>query len=241
VPRNDTDWEALARHEPYFRLLTRDGVVEVESSAAATSEFFETGEADLSRLLSAVAAVVGHDVSLGSALDFGCGVGRLTLPLARRANAVLACDIAPTMLDHVRRNAEIAGLQNVTAIEAERLLAMSDATLTFVCSLLVFQYIPEASGCEIIRNLLRLLSPSGIAALQVVLRPPNDALRRLASLSRKRSHRAADHAGGVQRYTYDAAVIASAIESADAQIVGRLPTRGSDGIGDILVIQKTRS
>jgi SAM-dependent methyltransferase len=227
LTRRGTDWEELARDRPYYRLLTEEGLVEVESSAAATSAFLETGEADLSRLLSAVASIIAHDLALTTALDFGCGVGRLTLPLARRADTVFACDIAPTMLEHVRQNAESAGLRNITPIGNDHLAAMPDGSFRFVCSLLVFQYIPPAAGREVIRTLLRLLAPGGIAVLQVTLAPRRDALRRLAALSRRWSR-------GIETYRYDLSAIENAVESADARIVGRLPMQGSD----MLIIEK---
>jgi 2-polyprenyl-3-methyl-5-hydroxy-6-metoxy-1,4-benzoquinol methylase len=42
--------------------------------------------------------VFGDDFAPRRVLDFGCGVGRVTLPLARRVDAVVAIDIADSML-----------------------------------------------------------------------------------------------------------------------------------------------
>lgn len=47
-------------------------------------------------------------------LDACCGTGRLTIPIARRARHVYAVDAGGHMLEHCRRNAEEAGLDNVT-------------------------------------------------------------------------------------------------------------------------------
>src|SRR6185369_10701730 len=112
------------------------------------------------------------------ALDFGCGVGRLTLPLARRALRVVACDVAPTMLVHARRNAESAGLHNIEFINSEDLAGLAPGEFDFICSLLVFQYIPAAAGYEILRALMALLAPGGVAAIQVTFRQPRSALSR---------------------------------------------------------------
>src|SRR5688572_3444309 len=104
--RDVTDWEKLALSEPYFPVLTNDGAL------VASAAFFESGEKDIASLLAAIKSVLRREIALTASLDFGCGAGRLTLPLARRATSVVACDIAPTVLAHARKNATDAGLKN---------------------------------------------------------------------------------------------------------------------------------
>lgn len=51
-----------------------------------------------------------------TALDFGCGPGRLTIPLAKQVGPggqVTAFDIQPAMLDKVRAKAQAQGLSNI--------------------------------------------------------------------------------------------------------------------------------
>src|SRR5512145_134425 len=52
-------------------------------------------------------------------LDLGCGAGSQTIQAAKRVGpngSVVASDISVGMLDHVRRNAERSGLQNVETL-----------------------------------------------------------------------------------------------------------------------------
>jgi len=158
-------WEELARREPYFPVLDADGRL------AAPDEFFATGEADVAALLTAVRALLRRDVTLDSVLDFGCGAGRLTLPLARRSKQVVACDIAPTILEHARQNAERAGLANITFTLAGEL---PQTVFDFICSLAVFPYVAPAEGYGLIRSLTRRLAPGGIAAIQMRFGPPRE-------------------------------------------------------------------
>jgi 2-polyprenyl-3-methyl-5-hydroxy-6-metoxy-1,4-benzoquinol methylase len=220
-------WEALAKREPYFDVLTTEG------SQVASEAFFETGEEDIATLFAAIAPLLGRDVRVTSALDFGCGAGRLTLSLARRATRVTACDIAPTALDHARRNAARAGLHNVSFVETEELAGLDEAQFDFVCSLLVLQYIPPSLGHEIIRTLLRLLAPRGIAALGVTLQRRGHALRRLARSfpGRRRSL----PTGAAE---YDEHAVVRTIESCGAHAIGRFATRHGDVAGAVLVVQK---
>ncbi|HZV50741.1 MAG TPA: methyltransferase domain-containing protein [Candidatus Dormibacteraeota bacterium] len=54
-------------------------------------------------------------------LDYGCGPGRLTVPLARSVGVdgeVVALDLQPEMLARVERRAAAAGLSNVRTLQA---------------------------------------------------------------------------------------------------------------------------
>lgn len=246
--RHAADWEELAQREPYFAVLTHDDFLGVQSSDVASTAFFETGEADIAALLEAVAAALGREIALTSALDFGCGVGRLTLPLARRATRVVACDVAPTMLTHARENAEKAGLHNVTFIESHELVSLEADQFDFIGSLLVLQHIPVSAGYEIIRTLLRLLAPSGIAALHLTFERPGGRLRRLARAARAKSRFIHRTVGVLRRENlrlpymqmneYDERVLLRDIEAAGARLVSRSATHHGDTEGAVLIIEK---
>jgi SAM-dependent methyltransferase len=227
--RTPSDWEELARREPYFPVLTDEGVRD--------DAFLDTGEADVALLLPAIASILGRDVPLTSVLDFGCGAGRLTIPLARRAVRVVACDIAPSVLEHARKNVREAGLSNVSFVESRELMGRFD----LICSLLVFQHIRAAEGYELIRTLLDLLNPGGVAVLQLTLEPSGGGLRRLARMRFGRAgvHRVLPHRmrmpSWMQANAYDERVVIRGIADAGASLIGRFAT--SDA-GTVLVIEK---
>ncbi|HEV7240671.1 MAG TPA: class I SAM-dependent methyltransferase [Thermoanaerobaculia bacterium] len=222
-------WEEVARHEPYFALLADHGEAGVESNAVANDAFFKTGEDDIAALLAAIATLFSRDVRLDSVVDFGCGAGRLTLPLARRAGHVLACDVAPTMLSHARQNAERAGLHNITFQSCDDVTASAGPSFDFVCSLLVFQYIPPSIGYALIRSLTKLLRGDGVMALQLRLHGSGN-LHRLASLSRGRRRFA-------QVHRYDERLVARAVETAGASVVARLPVDNRSSGDAVLIVQ----
>ncbi|HEX7807143.1 MAG TPA: class I SAM-dependent methyltransferase [Thermoanaerobaculia bacterium] len=232
--RDAPGWEELAQREPYFPVLT--------SSSVATKQFFESGESDIAALLSAIASLLGHEAPVTSALDFGCGAGRLTIPLARRAKSVVACDVSPTILAHVRDNVRAAGLHNVTCIEASALPARNAREFDFICSLLVLQYVRPARGHEIIRTLLRSPAPDGIAAIQLTFERPRAAIRRLAQWTsaqwpfarrRKRNSQMPD----VRLNEYQQASVQALVARSGAQTIGIFPT-GQPANSAVLVIRK---
>lgn len=231
--RDAEDWEELAQREPYFPVLTDEGIRDVA--------FLKSGEEDIALLLAAIASTLGHDVPLTAALDFGCGAGRLTIPLARRATRVVGCDIAPTILEHARRNVQEAGLGNVTFIEPAEL---GERQFDFVCSLLTFQHIPPEEGYEFIRSLLRLLAPGGVFALQLTLEPIGGGLQRLARMHHRSRSEHRTMRQDIRRPSwmrvnaYDERVVNRDIASVGASVIGRFATQRGDGAGTVLIIRK---
>jgi len=49
-------------------------------------------------------------------LDVGCGPGRITAPMSKRAKSVTAIDASPKMLEFCKKNAEVAGSKNVKTV-----------------------------------------------------------------------------------------------------------------------------
>jgi SAM-dependent methyltransferase len=212
-------WEELAQRDPYFPVLTTDGRLATEGSAQSAEEFFATGESDVSALLTTLRSLLGREIALNTALDFGCGAGRLTLPLARRAGRVVACDIAPTMLAHARRNADAADLANIEFALLGEQLELPLPSFDFVCSLAVFQYTPATQGYGLIRALARCLAPGGVAAIQL----------RLSAVKRP---------DAVPLSTYNERRVVQCLEAAGAHPVARLAVGDADPGDAVLVVER---
>lgn len=83
-----------------------------------------------------------------TAVDFGCGLGRLTPTLLDLADRVIGTDRDPSMLDRARREQGSARAQFVTPDSAPEATAP-----TLVVAVYVFQQIQRASAIEILRDL----------------------------------------------------------------------------------------
>jgi SAM-dependent methyltransferase len=136
---------------------TRDGV-------------FDTGYKKIARLAEAIEAHTGSSLESRRALDFGCGVGRLALPLAERCEYVYGLDASPSALSEADHNARRMNVSNVEWVKAERLAQLS-GDYDLVLSVMVFQHIPVREGERIFATLLRGLRPGGVGAINVILRP----------------------------------------------------------------------
>jgi SAM-dependent methyltransferase len=197
-------WDARAREAAFFFVDDR-----VDYRDPDLAAFWAQGERDLDALLGALDVDIGADEQL---VEIGCGVGRLTRVLARRAAHVNALDVSAEMLAQARRHN--AGLENVTWIESdgESLAPVPDASSDGVFSHVVFQHIPDPGvTLGYVREMGRVLRPGGWAAFQISNDPnvhrPRTGLARLGHVLRSLVGRA-------PRGQADPAWLGSAVELA---------------------------
>jgi ubiquinone/menaquinone biosynthesis C-methylase UbiE len=167
-------WERYGALDPYYGVLSEPDFHRSRLDEATRERFFESGRRHVAESLAAIESLVGTDFERCTALDFGCGVGRLTLPLAERCERAYGVDVSPSMLREAARNASRMGLHNVEWVPAERLGELSGA-YDLVHSFLVFQHIPVGEGERIFTTLVRGLRPGGVGSIQVALRPSHPA------------------------------------------------------------------
>jgi 2-polyprenyl-3-methyl-5-hydroxy-6-metoxy-1,4-benzoquinol methylase len=96
-------WSKLGTDDPFWAVVShgnkRNGKWDIES-------FLETGRANVKyyhQLMVLHAAAPEH---FDSVLDFGCGVGRLSLAWSERADRVVGVDISQPMIENARKLAD---------------------------------------------------------------------------------------------------------------------------------------
>jgi SAM-dependent methyltransferase len=151
-------WDARAREDAFFFVDDR-----LAYRAPDLDRFWAGGEQALDAMLGAVEAppIEPHH----AILDLGCGLGRLTRPLARRAARVVALDVSAEML--ARAQALNAHLDNVDWIQGDG-RTLPDVSVDVAVSFVVFQHLPDpALALGYVRELGRVLAPGGWAVLHV--------------------------------------------------------------------------
>ncbi len=167
--RHRRDWNELAAFDPLWAVLTQR---EKKGGGWELGEFMATGEREVAAVLDMVAT---HDRprERGRALDFGCGVGRLTRALGDRFTEVTGVDISEVMIGRARELH--ADRPNVSFIlnEKDDLSVFESASFDFVCTSYVLQHLPERKGAlRFVAEFIRLLRPGGIAVVQMPERIP---------------------------------------------------------------------
>ena len=129
-------------------------------------QFFRAGTEELSAVLQR-AARLGIVVSRRRALDFGCGVGRVTQAMAGSFERCDGVDISASMLQLARRHNRDPARCSYHLNVADDLKLFPDAAFTFVFSTLVLQHIAPPYTRGYIKELLRVLAPGGLLVFQL--------------------------------------------------------------------------
>lgn len=171
-------WESGARRDPHWVVLTDPARSHGRWSG---EEFFESGREDARRLFERLRDLnTPGDAS--RALDFGCGLGRISAALADRFQEVDGVDISESMAKQARSlHADRKGLNFHVNVAAD-LSMFQSGSYDLVHSLMTLQHIPRTLALGYIRDFVRLLNAKGVAAFQVptsLRYTPGGLLRRL--------------------------------------------------------------
>jgi SAM-dependent methyltransferase len=160
------DWQVLGTVDPLWAVLVRD---DGRHGRWDPDEFLETGRREVDGVLDRVRAA-GLDPGSAAALDFGCGAGRVTQALRRHFDRVVGVDVSGAMLEHAR-SLDVAGACEFIQLGGTDLAGQPDGTFDLAYSALVLQHIPTPAARRYLAELVRVVRPGGVVAVQVATRP----------------------------------------------------------------------
>ena len=164
----DKAWAKWGAQDPYYGVLADDRFTS-DRIAEYRESFFDSGRQSIAGVIALHERHFGP-LPRGRALDHGCGVGRLTIPLAEEFGEVVAMDVAPAMLAEAAANASAAGLTNIRFVEADDALSVAEGNFDFVISLMVLQHVPVRRGLAMLDALIDRVAPGGGFHLHVSVR-----------------------------------------------------------------------
>jgi 2-polyprenyl-3-methyl-5-hydroxy-6-metoxy-1,4-benzoquinol methylase len=165
----DKEWEHFGRTDPYWGVLTTERFRRENLTDEAREEFFTSGRRNVRHFLHAIRRCVapGFEPARARALDFGCGVGRLTLALAEECESVVGVDVSDSMLAEAQRNVDARRLAHVRLVQVDDQLSQLDGEFDLIVSYIVLQHVPPQRGQEIFQKLVGRLAPGGVGAVHV--------------------------------------------------------------------------
>jgi SAM-dependent methyltransferase len=158
------EWDELARGDALWEVLSdparSDGRWQLD-------EFFASGAAEVEPALER-ARELGRPEAFGRALDFGCGVGRLTRALAEHFSECVGVDVSEQMVERARSlNADRPNCEFIVNV-APDLRRFDDESFDLVYTSKVLQHMPSPElACAYVEELLRVVRPAGIAVFQL--------------------------------------------------------------------------
>ena len=156
-------WDELGRWDPLWVILTK---ADKTNRRWKPDEFFKTGEDEIADVLRQVDRLI-PGLPRRKALDFGCGVGRLTRALAEYFPGCCGVDISPTMIQLAQElNRDIPNCRFVLNESAE-LPTLPNNHFGFIYTSIVLQHIAPPYSRKYIAELVRVLKPGGMLIFQL--------------------------------------------------------------------------
>jgi len=153
------DWDARARENPRAYINWPD--VPNEEGA-----FFESGRVDYGRYVTPFLQRMNFDPAGKTALEIGCGIGRIARWMSQDFARYIGVDVSPEMV----RKASSYQIPNATfqPVSGGSLEGIPSASVDFVFSFAVFQHVPDkAAILNYFAETARVLRPGGIFRLHM--------------------------------------------------------------------------
>lgn len=163
-------YEEYGRDDPLYAVLS---LKDAKDNKWDVDEFFASGRQEIAGAMKHL-ATLGVQVRKGSAMDFGCGVGRLTQALCEEFESALGVDISYSMIESAERHNKFGERCSYRVNTSDDLAQLDDASFDFVYSNISLQHSPPEASSKYIAEFFRILKPGGVALFQVPSGPRHD-------------------------------------------------------------------
>ena len=156
-------WESLAEFDPMWAILTDD---QKKGRKWSEEEFFKNGRIEIETLITELDTL---NLPLGrkQALDFGCGIGRLSQALSLYWENVVGVDISSEMISVANKSNRFSNKCKYIVNEASDLRIFQDNFFDFIYSNIVLQHIAPKYSKKYIEEFIRVAKPGGTIIFQL--------------------------------------------------------------------------
>lgn len=156
-------WDQHAASDPLWAVLA---FPDKRGGRWTLQEFMKSGEREIALLFHRLKELQ-LSIPVSQALDFGCGVGRLTQALARRQERVTGADISPVMIDLARRLNRYPDRAQYICTAETGLETLPASSFGCIYSNIVLQHVAPEISVRYLAEFFRLLAPNGLLVFQL--------------------------------------------------------------------------
>lgn len=167
------NWNAFGETDPLGAILTEPDKV---GGNWEKGEFFGRGIDEIDQVMDYVWSL-GLTPRRGRALDFGCGVGRLTQALCRYFDRCHGVDIAPSMIQLAHAYNRFGPRCRYHLNAVDDLSLFPDGHFDFIYSNIVLQHMRTEYSRNYIKEFIRILASGGLAIFQLPSTRPDPGLQ----------------------------------------------------------------
>jgi len=160
-------WDRQAHADPMWAILTDPAKAGGRWDA---DEFFATGTREIGVVM-AQTTVWGKPVARRTALDFGCGIGRLSQALADHFDQVYGVDISQKMIEVARGHNRKGSRVEYQCNPVTNLGKFETGSIDMIYSWITLQHVRPRYAAQYMQEFLRVLAPSGLLLFQYPSRP----------------------------------------------------------------------
>jgi ubiquinone/menaquinone biosynthesis C-methylase UbiE len=159
----EKNWNQFGKEDPLWAILVQQ---DKKGNKWTPDEFFEIGRKEIASVMEYVQKL-GLLQQRGRALDFGCGVGRLTQALASYFDEVVGIDIAPSMVMLAKQYNRFGARCAYRVNDQDNLRLFPDLEFHFIYTNMVLQHMKPEYAKSYIKEFLRVLKPEGVLIFQL--------------------------------------------------------------------------
>jgi len=162
------NWDQAAREDAQHNVVSIPG--------QTVEQFFSSGEAEVEWVMN---RLEGLEVERGwhLALDFGCGLGRLSVALAKYYDEVVGLDVSSEMIARARR------IDGVRYLRADSLEGLASGSYDLVYTNITLQHMPGWLQQQYVADFHRLIGADGVVVFELPDWPDMERVRHALAMS----------------------------------------------------------
>ena len=156
------DWDRRAEADPYYWVAA--------TQEADLESYHASAEKDCSHFMEGLKSALGDQIG-GALLDLGCGIGRMTAPLAIHFERTVGVDVSPIMIEQAQSlHSAISNLEFIVNSGAD-LSTLTDQSFRVICSYSVLPHLPPDVVQAYFSEFGRILELDGVIRYQFWVGP----------------------------------------------------------------------